>query len=245
MEYLHIGSADRQLYGVYHSPAGCSGRDMGIVLCYPLGQEYIRSHRSFVNLGNRLADAGFHVLRFDYFGTGDSAGVFGDLRLGSCLDDIATAARELKETCGLGDIALVGLRLGATFAYLSARNMHLKGLVLWSPVWNGRDYLHDISRGYRSWLNSTFTKEKTVREGGSIDSFGYRFGRELVDEIGAIRFTDKVVRAAPVLLIDNEDSRGFWLKKEGDVDKSIVPVKDIEAITAWLCEIDENKGDDI
>ena len=45
-----------------------------MVLCYPGGQEYIRSRRAFRQLAIRLSSAGFPVLRFDYHGCGDSSG---------------------------------------------------------------------------------------------------------------------------------------------------------------------------
>ena len=48
-------------------------RQSAIVLCQPLGHGYLRAHRAFRNLAVSLASQGFHVLRFDYYGCGDSA----------------------------------------------------------------------------------------------------------------------------------------------------------------------------
>ena len=68
-----------------------------MVLCYPWGSEYIHAHRALRQLATRLSMAGFHTLRFDYFGTGDSAGEMEDADLGVWEDDIETAIEELKK----------------------------------------------------------------------------------------------------------------------------------------------------
>ena len=72
-ETFFFGNPGSPLYGSYESPSASVRRDCGIVLCYPLMAEYLRSHRAFRQLAVRLAEAGFPVLRFDYFGSGDSA----------------------------------------------------------------------------------------------------------------------------------------------------------------------------
>ena len=43
-----------------------------IVMCHPLGEEKLWSHRVFVSFARDLAAAGFAVLRFDFRGEGDS-----------------------------------------------------------------------------------------------------------------------------------------------------------------------------
>ncbi len=83
-----FGDAERTLYGVHHHPSTTS-QQIAILLCYPLGHEYMRSHRAFVRLSDQLAVKGFHVLRFDYFSTGDSAGDDGEACLDDWLGDIA------------------------------------------------------------------------------------------------------------------------------------------------------------
>ena len=45
-----------------------------MVVCPPLGPEYFNSYRSLRHLADRLAENGVSALRFDYDGTGNSAG---------------------------------------------------------------------------------------------------------------------------------------------------------------------------
>lgn len=74
MEPFYFGTPDEPLFGIYHPPVSEPVRDVGVLLCYPIGHEYIVSHRFYRQLSIRLAEAGFHVLRFDYYASGDSGG---------------------------------------------------------------------------------------------------------------------------------------------------------------------------
>ncbi len=83
-----------------------TARTCAVVLCYPIGQEYIRSHRAIYQLAVRLSQAGFHVLRFDYFGCGDSEGDFEEGSLAQWTSDIHSAIAEIQERSGLTSICL-------------------------------------------------------------------------------------------------------------------------------------------
>lgn len=103
------------------------------MLFYPTGQEYMRIHRAYRWLADRLADHGFHVLRFDYSGQGDSAGSFADVDLARWTDDGAAAIAELEAIGGCERIALIGTRLGATIAAANSVHQLVDRLVLWEP----------------------------------------------------------------------------------------------------------------
>jgi pimeloyl-ACP methyl ester carboxylesterase len=93
-------------------------------------------------LASTLAHDGFHVLRFDYYGTGDSSGGPRDGSLSEWCQNIVTAAADLKECSGVTKVSLLGLRLGATLAALTP--MDVTNLVLWDPVVDGRKYLDEL-----------------------------------------------------------------------------------------------------
>src|ERR1051325_66360 len=71
-EAFYLQSQEQPLFAWLHYPANPSGH--GVVLCAPLGYEQVHAHRSFRVLADQLAAAGVTALRFDYHGTGDSAG---------------------------------------------------------------------------------------------------------------------------------------------------------------------------
>jgi uncharacterized protein len=146
MTPLFFGSSQRRLYGAYDPPQGARPGARAVVLCYPWGQEYLRAHRSMRRLANMLAAVGCHVLRFDYFGTGDSMGTAHEVSRRGWEQDIETAIEELQDTSGATQVSLVGLRLGATLAaHVAVRKKKLvHTLVLWDPVVSGLEYLEEL-----------------------------------------------------------------------------------------------------
>lgn len=145
MNPLYFGTSQRALFGVYHPPRARDARRTGVVLCYPVGQEYMRAHRAFRQLAILLSRAGFPVLRFDYYGTGDSAGDGDAGSLEQWMRDIEVAIDELKDNAAVDRVSLVGLRLGAPLvAAAQARRPDVVSAVLWDPVVEGEPYFAEI-----------------------------------------------------------------------------------------------------
>ncbi len=145
MEAFFFGPSATQLFGAYHAPQGTSRRE-GIVLCNPFGQEYMRAHRSFRRLAINLAAKGFSVLRFDYRGTGDSAGTLQGVTAKDWMQDIEYAIQELMDIAAVQKISLLGLRLGALLATeVAAKNKSVNKLVLWDPIVSGQAYIDEIA----------------------------------------------------------------------------------------------------
>jgi uncharacterized protein len=139
-----FGRSERPLYGCYHAPKA-EARPAGAVICPPIGQEYMRTHRALRQLALQLNKGGAHALRFDYSGIGDSAGDNTDAAVDAWVADIGSAIDELKDTAGLKQVSLVGIRLGASLAYLAAAGRSdIDAVVLWDPVVNGRDYIAEL-----------------------------------------------------------------------------------------------------
>jgi predicted alpha/beta hydrolase len=120
MTPLLFGPASRQLFGLFHAPERDS--QMAVLVCAPFGQEAIRSHRLFRVLSDRLARTGVAVLRFDYFGSGDSPGDDEDGELEGWRRDIGTAHEELRRRVGSRRIVWLGARLGGAMAVLAAKS---------------------------------------------------------------------------------------------------------------------------
>jgi pimeloyl-ACP methyl ester carboxylesterase len=140
-----FGRSQRPLFGIHHAPKGVAARDVGVVICPPLGQEYMRTHRALRQLALQLNKSGHHVLRFDYSGTGDSAGDNTDASLDGWLDDVATAIEELKDSAGVRKVALIGIRFGASLAFIAARaRSDIDVIVLWDPAVRGNEHLAEL-----------------------------------------------------------------------------------------------------
>jgi len=52
MEPFYFRQPSRPLFGVYHPAQPGKSRNVGVVLCHPMGQEYVRSHRSLLQLAH-------------------------------------------------------------------------------------------------------------------------------------------------------------------------------------------------
>lgn len=136
-----FGSSRRRLFGVYTPAAVLDAPPAAVVLCQPWGTEYIHAHRAMVRLGETLSRTRFHVLRFDYHGSGDSGGDFADVELEGWRSDIRTAADECLSMSGASRVSLVGLRIGANLAADVARDLaDLDALVAWDPIVDGAAY---------------------------------------------------------------------------------------------------------
>ncbi len=146
---FYFGVGERRLFGIYTPPSSRPQR-RGVVLCYPWGQEYVRAHRSFRVLADALAMKGLHVLRFDYYGTGDSAGQGHEVDLDGWCHDVASAVVELQSISGVGRVGLAGLRLGATVAMAAADlESHVRRIGLWDPIVDGRTYVDELCHSAR------------------------------------------------------------------------------------------------
>jgi pimeloyl-ACP methyl ester carboxylesterase len=143
MTPFYFGDRRRRLFGIYEPAVLKSVGKRAAVLCYPWGAEYVHAHRTMRQLAVRLSAAGIDTLRFDFFGTGDSAGEMVDADLAGWETDIELAIQELRDIVGSARVTLIGLRLGATLAARVAarRPRDVDTLVLWDPIQSGTDYL--------------------------------------------------------------------------------------------------------
>jgi pimeloyl-ACP methyl ester carboxylesterase len=166
MNPVFFGSSGKPLFGIYHPPRAQTVRPAGVVLCYPFGQEYMRAHRAFRQLAMLLTKSGFNVFRFDYFGTGDSAGDSSEGTIEQWVEDVGTAIEELKDTSGVSTVSIVGLRLGAVLGALAAApRADVESVVLWDPVVDGQAYSTAI---IQEGINHESHRSTPVAVGGNV-----------------------------------------------------------------------------
>jgi pimeloyl-ACP methyl ester carboxylesterase len=142
MKPAFFGSSACQLFGIHEPPRAATTRNTSVLLCYPGVQEYNMAHWAFRRLSSMLAREGIHVLRFDWSGTGDSWGRGTDGSMEQWIQDVGSAARELRDASGAEAVTIIGFRLGATIATLACGKESLADdLVLWEPVIEGSQYI--------------------------------------------------------------------------------------------------------
>lgn len=132
-------------FGSLHRPTSPFERDTAVVLCAPVGREALCAYRPLFLWADALASCGFHVLRYDHPGEGDS------LELDPAADQWARwregviAAVEVVRGCaGRSAVALAGLRIGALLAASVAEAVQPEALALLAPPASGIAWLREL-----------------------------------------------------------------------------------------------------
>lgn len=252
------GSGERKLYGCYHAPRGEQDRNCGVVICQPMGHEYIYSHRALRQLATRLADAGFPVLRFDFYGCGDSSGDLDDAGVSQWLHDVSSSIMELRLRTGVRHICLIGVRLGGTLSFITAaKEDGINAVLLWDPVVSGQAYIEEISvlqgEAFRSRPRSFWRKESSEQE---VIGFPLPHGlATAIDKLNLLTIAPK--RSVKMLTLQSDEMANYdflsdHLRRLGirfdhqqvqapkiwlpTVDGSLlVPTQILRSVVSWTC----------
>jgi alpha-beta hydrolase superfamily lysophospholipase len=199
-----FGPEREPLFGMYHPGRDTSTRRLAIALCPPFGYEAMCAYRPYVRLAEMLAAQGFPVLRFDYHGTGSSAG--DDLdpdRLGAWVRSIHAAIDRLRELSGCTAAGLFGARLGATLAALAAENRpEVRALVLWGPTLNGSAFLREEFAVHKLRAQQHHSERATD---GSEEAIGFALSRETLHQLKGLNLAS-LTHAPPAALVLSRDT---------------------------------------
>jgi exosortase A-associated hydrolase 2 len=261
MEPFYFGDSRKSLLGMYHPPSSDKSREAGVILCHPLGQEYIRSHRALMRLSLLLSSAGFHVLRFDFYGCGDSLGNENDWDISRWQADIASAIEELREGAGVSRICLIGLRLGGSLALMAgAVRGDVDRLVLWDPIINGAKYVKELNELHQEWLRGSFAKRQASSSSeNQIEVLGFPLTDSFSQSLAQMDLLSLPQKPGNDMLFiesseetDSKEIReslsnmganvyheflpepAVWEKKEDDIGKGLMPVQILQNIVAWI-----------
>lgn len=257
VEAFYFGAPDNSLFGIYHLPVPGAARDCAVVLCPPIEPEYIRCHRAYRQLAVRLARAGFPVLRFDYSGTGDSAGEAAVEGLSAWAADVGTAADEAKKRSRLDKVILVGLRLGAALAAAAASGRSdITGLALWEPVVNGTAYVEELRAWHQDKLWYFLSDVQTEELGEPDELLGLALTPTMYSNLrGSDMLTQQLTPGQKVFIVESETEETVqhlrsqlesssmdvqYQQVEGlrvwsdDPDKALVPHQVLQAIVTWV-----------
>ncbi len=237
MRPFYFRGPARQLFGAYDPPQGDGGQDSIVVLCHPHGQEYVYAFRTYRTLAARLARAGFHVLRFDYFGTGDSAGDMDQASLQQWIADVVAAIKEAQNSLGHSSVSLVGLRLGATLAAMAATEFReVERLVLWQPVIQGSEYVASLQTCHLESLQNRVRVRPHARLlSAENELLGYRFTQTFQKDLERINLCSLATCPARHVLIVSQDQDRKHVRLAEQLQKlgANVEVKCVEDQRIW------------
>jgi pimeloyl-ACP methyl ester carboxylesterase len=254
---LWFGAEDRPLFGWYH-PSRVGAARAGIVLCSPFGHEAMSTHRGHRRLAERYAEAGFAVLRFDYDGTGNSAGHGHDPeRLGAWMGSIRQACATLLRLSGAPRTILLGTRFGALMALKAAVENPVDALILIAPPASGRALVREMQALHA--LKQTYLTHPPAEPEGAVVGFPLdATARAALSGIDLKKFEEAPAQKALIVVRDDlpsgEEKLAARLREVGtdtvvlsvpgyaafvqdDPIKSIFPEGIAAATLAWLEEL--------
>lgn len=184
---------DNQTFATHHRAGGATFT----IIVPPLFEEHARTRKVLVNIARTLAGAGIDCVRFDYPGTGLSAGTTEDLTLARAADALRAAVAYCHQL-GATRVDLLGFRFGGYLAVTLANSIAPSRLVLWEPILDLAAYFDELLRVEMSNQMVSLGRVRRTREqlvdllraGHGVLIDGNRVGPALYREIAAARRLD-------------------------------------------------------
>lgn len=128
-----------KLFGILHKPSPHAQQDAAIIILSPGIKSRVAPHRLYVKMARRFSEIGFHVLRFDFYGLGDSEGeitekyvadFYGSVQVGRYVNDTVSAMDWMERECNIKRFILAGLCGGAiTGLFAGAKDKRVHSLL--------------------------------------------------------------------------------------------------------------------
>lgn len=203
-------------FGFLHHADPSRARGRGVVLCSPNGYEALCVNRPWGRFAAALAAAGLPTLRFDYPGCGDAPEADEDPeRVRAWLNGIHDAVTCLRREAGVAEIALVGLRFGATLAAAAAQEMNAQGqpvaaLALLTPIASGEAFYKEL-RVLAMMARAKAVPGTEVLPG--LDAAGFYYTPCTLDAIRALAPAQGPAPASRILIMDRASGTGSVLEE--------------------------------
>ncbi len=195
-----ISSNQDPLYACLHLPRDAAYQAHAVVICNPFGHEYAHAHRTLKTLADFLAVKGIPTLRFDYCGSGDSAGnMLQENLFEHALQDIHSVICFLKQALNIHTITLVGLRLGATLAACYAEKFPVNNLVLWAPCSRGKAYVREL-KALEKLASFDSDTDKDF-----IESAGFIMSVDFAHQLSQVNLASLQMQCKRMLLVKRDD----------------------------------------
>lgn len=203
-----------------------------VLLLPPFAEEMNKSRRLLTLQAQTLCEAGFAVAVFDFYGTGDSEGDFGDASIvrwqNDCEDVLGFLAAE-----GFTECVPLCIRFGALMLnhVLNVSPLRITHAILWQPVTSGAQSLGQFLR-LQSAANmmssesgpSVGDMQNTLKAGESIEVAGYTISPDLFLESQGLKLD--ALEATRLERID-------WFAIAGSADAPL-PVAATRQSSKWV-----------
>jgi pimeloyl-ACP methyl ester carboxylesterase len=189
------------IFAVLHMPAPGPHSSTGVILCPPFGWDELGVHRCLRVLADEFAAAGHAALRFDFPGSGDSAGAPRDpARLDAWTATVDVAAQALREDAGCERIVVAGIGLGGMIAVRAiASGAAVDDLVLWAVPSRGRRLIREMRHFARiadaelldhGMASDEAAEEVAMADDGALNVAGFVISAETLGALEALDLTE-------------------------------------------------------
>lgn len=217
-EQVSFTSQGQMVAGMLHLPD--RSKAAGIIMCHGFTGHKSEAHRLFVNAARDLCAQGIAVLRFDFRGSGDSAGEFREMTISGEIADAGAALSYLISRPEVdGDrVGILGLSLGGCVAAcLAGRDKRVRTLVLWAAT------AHPERLG-----------ERLAPDLGSarvLDFNGWGLGHGFVEDAPNVHpLADSARYSGPALVVHGEKDQAVPVADARDYEKALGGAKTVHVI---------------
>ncbi|MBE3592941.1 MAG: alpha/beta hydrolase [Thermoanaerobacter sp.] len=178
VEFTYNG---KTLRGMMHLPDDVKGKVPMVIMFHGFTGNKVESHFIFVKMSRALEKVGIGSVRFDFYGSGESDGDFGEMTFSSELEDARQILKFVKEqpTTDPERKGLLGLSMGGAIAGIVAREYkdEIKALVLWAPAFNMPEII----------MNESVKQYGAIMEQfGFVDIGGHKLSKDFVEDISKL-----------------------------------------------------------
>jgi alpha/beta superfamily hydrolase len=253
---MWLSTPNGDLYAVEYAPPGAVSRPP-VVIAAPDGEERAWAARTLVIVARALAHHGSMVYRFDHLGQGESEGDYEATTWSSREADLDAALQMAQRRSGQTPIVL-GVRLGGTLALAAVkRGTPMAGLVVWEPVVDPAQYVHQLLRvnvSTQMVALGRIERDRSeliadARNGGVVSVNGFGLSGPFIDALLALdldskigqlsiptlwlstMLADQTVTSNPSVVAKRVTTFPFW--KEPKSHRSVPPSFLVETVE-WL-----------
>lgn len=141
-ELVIYDNEGQHIYGVLHKPIGVQ-KAPAVLMCHGFAGNKIGRYRIYVNLAQKLAEAGIASLRIDFRGCGESEGDFSDVTVETEVSDACKGLEFLRNHPAVesSSIGILGNSFGGAIAVRAAfQDQNIRSLVLLAPLFNSAQW---------------------------------------------------------------------------------------------------------
>jgi len=231
-------------------------KNTGIIIVGPIGPEYMPTHRSIRLLADNLSRSGFHSIRYDPIGMGNSSGFLDDTNIWiKWTNSPKHLTSYFKDKVGIKNVIYIGIRSGCLVLSDTFKVTQINTAIFWHPISRGSTFIRGIQL-----LDSVLYKDIDSSKDNTLEGGGYPFTQELQNNIKKINLTNQnypelsnalVINDLPPrnesklnnnMVAQNIKTESVYLDGLEDMIKQVtlskIPYINLEYILNWVVKLD-------